>query len=442
MFARSTSCARGIISHSALLQDLYSKDTFGQIKVSFTPLELISRDIVLAGLRGAEGSPVSEPENTNFLLRKQGKRPEVDGPVTCEKVVGIESVYQSLADINRLISSIGGVAQVHPDPQTLNSSCEISRGSASQSPVLDTPEEPGMLPHIPLLSDEDDVSSGDIPLYLDTAEPVDELLGYEDEGELEMSTKGNAILEDTGISENPLMDTFDITVETDCLSDTISDITQLLKDVQEQTRSLDVQLGSGSVTSSGEKERGEEGDRREVGDISSNEGVTERVERVAEAECVRKDIAQLQLPLETAALLEVPPQSEPGPSESPEISCERSKPPTPREIEIPPRNCLPSPEVSSVSRPNEHGILVMPADRSSSGSENPGSRPASSTSHGSSSRKRGGKDDGISGSLAETEDSRSSVGEMTRYPRTETSYRQSSEYDHFRSLICSNLILF
>ena len=262
-----------------LVEDVYSKDTFGTIKVSFTPLELVSKEIVRSKIEELEQSLVSEQDvPTNFLKKVVAKRTDYLLPVN-EKVTQpptdlpkIENVFKSLADIDELIRSIGAgkvipgstknnnekgthnldIADESEQLKTSSESKLSSQSSSSSSTTTSSPssssssssssksQEKGLI--CASQAKSEDIES----LVEESSEPKPdcEFSVLEEETVLPQSDTLNTP-EDNEDSPDILLDTFDITVDTDCLSDTVvSDITQLLQDVQKQAENIENMLVS------------------------------------------------------------------------------------------------------------------------------------------------------------------------------------------------------
>ena len=281
-----------------LIEDVYSKDTFGQIKASFTPLELVTKEIISSKMgESGEVKAPNTPIVTNFL-KKTAKRNDKTIPTkSCPteaviECVNIENVFKSLADIDTMIKSIGA-NKTNPKKQlsdSVNESCDtlnISKdnsvstksSSSTASSSSSSSSKSTVKPYNSMSSSNsenlfnqsypvctEDVSNIDSKYYRTNEEDSKklEIYGKEKGFELQESTKhkdqNNLSEAKDGLPKEddfedegscPLLDTFDITVDTTCLSNTINDITLLLQSVQRQSHDIEDSLDAEKTTSKG-----------------------------------------------------------------------------------------------------------------------------------------------------------------------------------------------
>eukprot|EP00116_Pleurobrachia_bachei_P000104 sb/3460366/ len=200
-----------------LIQDVYSKDTFGQVKVAFTPLEVVNKERIrdLANCPTSTSTP-DVPETTNFLHRKVQPTASVaiQRDNQPQQQCDIRSVFQSLNQVEGMIRSIG-------QKETLGDTGEENIGQ--KETLGDTREE---------------------------KPPVEEVVEklVVSHGEIIPSTEESLSEDDVC----PMLDTFDITVDTECLSETVSDIASLLENVARQTQHIDQLLNSTEIVLTGD----------------------------------------------------------------------------------------------------------------------------------------------------------------------------------------------
>ena len=357
-----------------MIEDVYSKDTFGQIKASFTPLELVTKEIIASKMMDLDESvpPLLSPEVTNFL-KKTAKRNDnrvptndLEQPDETNRNLNIENVFQSLVDIDNMIKSIG-VSKTNYQDQlscgvdtdtklfditepsasiratssptsfrssstTSISSCKSSKSTANKPPSTASLDKKSGPSHVSeIFINEQDLTLKDCDNELDTdaiqqTSNPEELVSY---GEVDVHASRSLNEEDYQEEDPcPLLDSFDITVDTTCLSDTINDITQLLQNVQRQTQGIDHRLdeqytfcGEGAIVDDNEKKE-EEVDHDilslnndvVVDDLEPNEFVTHNeddktclvtsVPKGSSSETVKGMLLEIEVPCES---IEAPP---------------------------------------------------------------------------------------------------------------------------------------
>ena len=230
------------------LEDVYSKDSFGEVKVGLVPLELLNREVIARRMEEEEGGlerSVMVEEETNFLKRRPER--EVGRGEECD--VKIDSVFRSLADIDTMIKSIGSAQKTEPAPVVEEVSV-LSVPDPSPSQSSNSPDTSHSSPS-PSSSSSDTTSKCSSTTYQSSHSiaTVDPELAQESDV-IVVSDENHDVTTFSDDEPCPLLDTFDITVDTECLSDTITDIAQLLEDVQRQSQNIDNIMAFGEAFSS------------------------------------------------------------------------------------------------------------------------------------------------------------------------------------------------
>ena len=210
------------------IEDIYSKGNFGQIKVTINPIDPVSREIVSQHFSDQSERSSQSSSGCNFL-----KRRVIVSAVTNDIIsrdVDISSVFRTLGDVDGLIQHIQSSLNPSYDKDNQLRTSVLNTDSCENREYLDANKGSSTYRSSHLSS----IVDNKVSIELEDGESNDQNCNQECLPEL----NEDAFIEHQN-DDTCLLDSFDVTMETDCLSDTISDITQLLKDVKEQSSNID-----------------------------------------------------------------------------------------------------------------------------------------------------------------------------------------------------------